>query len=185
MEELELSGFIRKYQPFSRKVRNSLYQLTDHFTLFHFAWIEDSSDDDESYFEKLSQGVRYKSWRGYAFEQVCLSHIGQLRAALGISGIITRAAAWKSESAAPGAQIDLLIDRDDNMVTLCEMKYSESEYVITKAIDSALRNQRGAFAAETGTRKGIQTALITPYGVKPGMYNHIVNHVITMDALFL
>ncbi|MDR0417714.1 MAG: ATP-binding protein, partial [Propionibacteriaceae bacterium] len=126
LEELELSGFIHRYEPYARKIRGSLFRLGDFFTLFHLAFIEGSRDNDPAYWQKTTQSQAYRTWRGYAFEQVCLSHLDQLRRALGIEAVIATAASWRSSSVKPGAQVDLLLDRADRVVTLCEMKFSES-----------------------------------------------------------
>jgi hypothetical protein len=134
LTELESSGFIRKYKPFGKKRKGSLYQLIDHYTLFYLAFIRGSEDSDKSYWLKVRETQGWRTWRGYAFEQVCLSHLDQLQRSLGVSGIITRAASWRSEESSPGAQIDLLIDRNDGVVTLCEMKYSDSEIALTKSM---------------------------------------------------
>ena len=132
LDDLELSGFIRKYNPFARKKKGMLYQLVDHFTLFHLAFIKGSSADDPDYWMKKHETQAFRIWRGYAFEQVCLSHVGQIKQALGIAGIITHVESWRSEQSDPGAQIDLLINRNDMVISLCEMKFSDAEFIITK-----------------------------------------------------
>jgi hypothetical protein len=195
LNELEMSGFIRKYKSFSKKRKGMLYQLVDHFSLFHRAFIKDSPDDETAYWSKLSESSRYKGWRGYAFEQVCLSHIRRIKAALGIDGIINQAASWRSEESSPGAaaersdvtskaQIDLLIDRNDGVISLCEMKYADEEYTLQKDEDAALRNRRNVFIAETGTKKAVQIVLVTPVGLSQGAYNQTVQAVVTAEDLF-
>jgi AAA+ ATPase superfamily predicted ATPase len=183
LSELEMSGFIRKYTPFSKKKKGSLYQLTDHYTLFYLAFIRGSQDNDGAFWQKTRETQRFRTWRGYAFEQVCLSHIDQIRRAVGVSGVITNVASWRSETAEPGAQIDLLIDRNDGVVTLCEMKYSDSDIAITKSMAENLRNKRNAFADETGTKKAVQIALVTPVGVKRTAYYDVAGTVVTMEDL--
>jgi AAA+ ATPase superfamily predicted ATPase len=183
LAELESSGFIRKYKPFAKKRKGSLYQLIDHYTLFYFAFIKGSEDSDKSYWLKMRETQAYRTWRGYAFEQVCLSHLEQIRYAVGISGIITRAASWRSEESDPGAQIDLLIDRNDEVVTLCEMKYSDSEIALTKSMAMNIRGKRNAFIHESGTKKAVHIALVTPIGLKRNMYYDIAQAVVTMSDL--
>jgi hypothetical protein len=184
LNELVLSGFIRTYKSFSKKKKGELYQLVDHFSLFYFAFIEDSPDDDVTYWHKMSEGVRYKSWRGYAFEQVCLAHVRQIRLALSIDGIISRSGAWRSEVVEPGAQIDLLLDRNDGLVTLCEMKFSETEYELTKRDDIALERKREVFVAETGTKKAVQIVMVTSSGLKRNSYYHTIQAEVTANDLF-
>jgi hypothetical protein len=133
LEELELSGFIRKYTPFARKKKGAIYQLIDHFTLFHLAFIKDSTIGDPDYWMKKRETQAFRTWRGYAFEQVCLSHVKQIQKAIGIAGVITNVESWRSERADPGAQIDLLINRNDRVISLCEMKFSDSEIVFANA----------------------------------------------------
>ncbi|MDR1791815.1 MAG: DUF4143 domain-containing protein, partial [Propionibacteriaceae bacterium] len=179
LNELETSGFIRSYTPYGRKRKGTLYQLVDHFTLFHLAFIERSQTSDSSYWLKASQTQAYRTWRGYAFEQICLAHLDQIRQALGIQGVIADVSAWRSYEVDPGAQIDLVLDRADRVVSLCEMKYSESALTITKALSQSLRQKRDAFLEETGTRKGVQVVLITPEGVKRGSHDDAVSAVVT------
>jgi hypothetical protein len=183
LTELESSGFIRKYTPFAKKRKGALYQLTDHFTLFHLAFIKGSEGLDKDYWLKMRETQKYRTWRGYAFEQVCLSHLEQIRRAVGVTGVITRAASWRSEESDPGAQIDLLIDRKDEVVTLCEMKYSDSELAITKGMASNIRNKRNAFISENSTKKAVHIAMITPIGLKRNRYYDIAQAVVTMREL--
>ncbi|MDR3224990.1 MAG: DUF4143 domain-containing protein [Clostridiales Family XIII bacterium] len=183
LAELEMSGFIRKYTPFAKKRKGALYQLVDHFTLFYLAFIKGSQDSDKSYWMKMRETQIYKTWRGYAFEQVCLSHIEQIRHAIGVSGVITHAAAWRSEHSDPGAQIDLLIERNDGVITICEMKYSDSEIAITKSMAANIRNKRTAFMEESCTKKAVHIALITPIGLRRNMYYDIAQSVVTMHDL--
>ena len=184
LEELELCGFIRKYIPFSRAKKGMLYQLVDHFTLFYIAFIKDSPTDDSYYWMKKRETQPFRVWRGYAFEQVCLSHVRQIIQEIGIAGVITHIESWRSEQSDPGAQIDMLINRNDNVISLCEMKYTDAEFSITKKYAQELRNKRIAFIEETGTKKAVQIALITPVGIKRNDYYDIVQAVVTSEGLF-
>jgi AAA+ ATPase superfamily predicted ATPase len=183
LDELEISGFIRKYTPFGKKKKGSLYQLVDYFSLFYLAFIRNSPDDDDAYWMKVSETARFKSWRGYAFEQVCLSHSKQIKRALGVSGVITSTSSWRSSETDPGAQIDLVIDRNDGVVTLCEMKYSDAAVSIDKSLADNLKNKRDAFLEEMPTKKAVQLALVTPLGVKRSQYYDTVQAIITGDDL--
>jgi len=183
LEDLELSGFIRKYAPFAKKNRGSIYQLIDHFSLFHLAFIEESPEEDIDYWLKKRETQAYNIWRGYAFEQVCLSHINQIQRAVGVAGVITHFESWKSESSDPGAQIDLLLNRNDGIVSLCEMRYSSSELSITKKLAQEINNKKNAFVNETATKKGIHIALVTPVGLKRNEYFDLVQSVVTMKDL--
>lgn len=185
LHALELSGFIRKYQAFPHKQNGALYQLIDNFSLFWFAFIHKKRPTNPHYWSQLHNTPKLNAWRGYAFEMACLRHIGQIEQSLGISGINTHVSSWKSRSSEPGAQIDLVIERDDRVVNLCEIKYAQSEFEIKKDYADSLRNKVAAFAFETGTRKTLFLTMISTYGVKRNQYAGQVRSEVTMDALFL
>jgi uncharacterized protein len=185
LNELEESGFIRKYVPFGKKMRNSLYQLVDFYTLFYLRFIKDAQFTDKNNWINAIDSPKQRAWSGYAFEQVCLYHIAQIKQALGISGIETNTSSWRSVTAKNGAQIDLVIERRDHVINLCETKFSISPYIIDKKYTAELRNKIGCFKAETGTRKSIFLTLITTFGLQAN--NHtagLVQNDITMDKLF-
>lgn len=182
LEELEQCGFVRKYRDFTKRTRGAVYQLVDPFTLFYLRFMEENGD--ERYWMSHLGDARYRAWSGLAFEMVCLSHVEQMKAALGVSGVSVGACAWHSEKADPGAQIDLLLDRADGVVNVCEMKFSQAEFAIDRAYDLALRNKLQAFAAETGTRKALHLTLVTTYGLARNQYAGIVQNELTLDDLF-
>jgi AAA+ ATPase superfamily predicted ATPase len=183
LTELELSGFIRKYKPFSRKKKMSLYQLSDFFANFYLTYMTENKANNENFWSEFSGSGRYRAWSGYSFEQVCLAHIPQIKQALGISGILTTISSWKSSSSEPGAQIDLILERSDNIINLCEMKYVVGEFVINKAYDKVLRNKQMAFENETKTKKRIHITLITTYGLRQNEYSGLVQSELTMEDL--
>jgi predicted AAA+ superfamily ATPase len=183
LDELELSGFIRRYKGFSKKERGAVYQLVDPYTLYYFNFIE--KNNDEHFWQKYSITPGHGSWSGYAFETVCLLHIAQIKEAIAAKYVIANTAAWKSEHSKPGAQIDLVIDREDNIVDLCEMKYTNTEFQIDSNYGKALRRKRAVFLAETKTRKALHTVLVTTYGLLPGEHSAEVQVVVTMDDLFV
>jgi len=185
LEELELSGFIRKYSPFARVKKGMLYQLIDHFTLFYIAFMKGSFIDDPDYWMKKRETQAYRIWRGYSFEQVCLAHVKQIVRSIGVAGVIIHVESWRSEHSDPGAQIDLLINRNDRVISLCEMKYSDVEFSVTKKIAEELRNKRNIFIEETGTKKAVQIALITPVGIKRNAYIDIIQSLITTKDLLI
>ena len=185
LKELELSGFIREYYPYGRKRKGSLFQLCDPFILFHYNWMSGRKQGHEGYWSAMAGSGAYNAWSGYAFEQVCLAHIPQIMQALSIAGVLTSCSAWSSaDPDSDGAQVDLVIDRADNVVNLCEMKYSNTEYTVGKKEDIALRNKRGAFQRETRTRKAVHLTLVTTYGLKPGMYSSVFRSSVCMEDLF-
>ena len=183
--ELIISGFVREYRAFGKKKRDSLYQLVDPFTLFCLRFGTKRAVYTADFWLRFCTTPAHSSWAGYAFEILCLLHIQQIRKALGISGVMTAIYSWRSKSYDPGAQIDLVIERGDQVINLCEMKYSSSEYIIDKAEDLNLRNKRSAFIAETSTRKAAHTTMITTYGLRRNPYQAGIPFEITLDEMFL
>jgi hypothetical protein len=184
LEELELCGFIRRYQHFSKKRKDAIYQITDAFTLFYHRFLEDYTRNDSNFWSNSLAGGGHNAWSGYAFEQVCLAHESQIKHALGIAGVASNTAAWRSITVSQGAQIDLVIDRADQVINLCEMKYSLREYEITKAYHDRLEAKVRAFAEETRTTKALHTTFVTTYGVKHNKYWSAVQSEVTMQDLF-
>jgi uncharacterized protein len=185
LEELEVSGFIKKYLPFDKKSKSSLYQLTDPYSLFYHKFIKDSKAIGDNTWINLMDSSKYRAWSGYAFEYVCMSHIENIKKALSIQGVYSEISSWVSRNPEKGTQIDLLIDRKDNVITVCEIKFSNDEYEITKSYANDLRNKLNLFKSESKTRKTIFLAMITTFGVKTNQYSlGLVQNSITMDALF-
>jgi hypothetical protein len=124
---------------------------------------------------------------GRAFERVCLWHIPQIKDALGIEGIACSVYSWyvRGTDSAKGAQIDLLLQRADNVISLCEMKFAEDDYSISSAEGENLRRRRTRFIEETGTKDAVQYVLVTTYGLSQGKHSHLIQRTITMDKLFL
>jgi hypothetical protein len=182
--ELELCGFIRIYKAFGKKERHSLFQLSDFFTLFYFNFMKDKSFNDEHYRTNFIENARHRAWSEYAFEQVCLAHLPQIKRKLGISGILTSTFSWQGRESGKGAQIDLLIDRNDKVMNLCEMKFAGEPFVIDKRYDENLRNKRAVFRQETKTNKALHLTLITTYGVFHNEYWSGIQSEVTMDDLF-
>ena len=185
LDELEESGFIRKYAPFGKKTRSSLYQLVDFYVLFYLRFIKDATLYDENNWLNAIDNPKYRAWSGYAFEQVCLSHSPCIKKALGISGIQTMTSSWRSSSSESGAQIDLIIDRRDQIVNLCEIKFSINPYSIDKKYAETLRNKIGVFKQETGTRKSVFLTFIATFGLIPNQYSMgLVQNDFDMSILF-
>ncbi len=184
LNELEESGFIRRYIPFGKISRNSLYQLCDFFSLFHIKFLKGQKTFDKNHWLRMIDNPKHRAWSGYAFEQVCLTHIPQIKKALGISGVETATSSWKSKKTKDGAQIDLVIDRRDGVINLCEMKFSINSFTIDKKHDAELRNKVGTFKSETQTRKSVFLTTVTTFGLQPNAYSGNVQSDLNMDALF-
>ena len=184
IDELITSGFVREYLSFGKKKRDRIYQIVDPFTLFYLRFCKKRNTYSTDFWLRFCTTSAHASWAGYAFEILCLLHIPQIRKALGISGVMTEIYSWKSKVHDPGAQIDLVIDRGDNVINLCEMKYASSEYIIDKDYDRNLRNKRAAFTIETRTRKAAHTTMVTSYGLKKNKYQAGILFEVTLDELF-
>lgn len=187
LENLEYCGFIRKYNCIGMKAKNALFQLMDNYTLFYYKFIKDSYINDAQYWTKITGKPEYNTWCGLAFERVCLQHVEQIKAKLGIQGVITTVYSWSvtGSKEKPGAQIDLLIDRSDDVINLCEIKYSKAPFQITNTIDASLQNKRERFIQETGTEKAVHLTMITTMGLSDNPYAWDVQSVVTMDDLFV
>jgi hypothetical protein len=184
LNELEESGFIRKYVPFGKKLRNSLYQLVDFYSLFYLRFIKSSHLVDLPNWLTFLDSPDYRAWSGYAFEQICLYHLPQIKQALGISGVQTSVSSWRSLETGNGAQVDLVIERRDQIINLCEMKFSINAFTIDNKYAEELRNKISMFKQETGTRKSVFLTLITTYGLNANSYASLAQNSLTMNALF-
>jgi AAA+ ATPase superfamily predicted ATPase len=183
LEELEQCGFIRKYQSYEKKAKYPIYQLIDFYTLFYLRFIH-SNAVGKYFWTSMTDNARHRAWNGYAFELVCLMHEKQIKQKLGISGILTYVSSWRSLKTSPGAQIDLVIDRNDSLINLCEIKYANDEFIIDKKYAEILRNKKDVFIRETKTRKAVHLTLITPYGVKRNEYYGWIQSEVKMEDLF-
>ena len=184
LEELEQCGFIRSYYGFGKNHRDKIFQLVDLFSLFYLNFIKDRNNIDENYWTNNFGTPKHNSWQGYAFEQVCLWHIPQIKHKLGISSITTNYSSWRSTNSEISAQIDLVIDRNDHVINICEMKYSKDEYLISKELNDNLRKKYASFINETKTRKTVHTTMITTFGVKYNQYRGNIQSEVKMDDLF-
>ena len=187
IDELQHSGFITAYLPFGKMKKDSLYRLTDEFSLFYFQFMENNRFGGVNVWQQLSKTQPYITWAGYAFESICLKHIIQIKKALGISGIFSTASSYfkKGTKEEKGIQYDLLIDRNDHTITLCEIKFYGAEFTIDKATAMEYRNKMATFKETTKTRKQTFLTMITTFGLKQNQYSlGLVDASLTMDDLF-
>jgi len=184
LRELEQSGFIRRYEGYGKKRRDALYQLTDPFTLFHLRFIRDSGTTNAQYWSAYTDNGGHRAWTGYAFEQVALAHIEQIKRKLQIGGVLSRQYSWRSREAKPGVQIDLAIDRNDGVINLCEMKYCRDEYEIDSIYEKQLRRRMEVFRRETGTKSALHTTFVTTYGLVQNEHASQVQSIVTMEDMF-
>jgi hypothetical protein len=178
------SDFVQRYTPYGAK-ESERYKLIDNFSLFWLKYIERSAHDATFMTDHATSDI-LSAWRGVAFEEVCLQHIDALRHALGISGVKTEVSAWsvRGDDTTPGAQIDLLINRADNVVNLCEMKFSSTAYQIDKEEEQKLRRRIERLKETLSPKQTVHLTLVTTYGVAPGLHSGVVQKSVTMDDLF-
>jgi AAA+ ATPase superfamily predicted ATPase len=184
LEELEQCGFIRIYNDFDRKIRNRIYQLIDFYSLFYLNFIHNEKQIGSNYWTTQIDNPKYRAWTGYSYEQVCMWHIQQIKSKLGISGVTTQIYSWRSRDAKNGAQIDLLIKRNDRITNVCEIKFSNKEFTIDKKYDEILQNKKYTFIEETQLRDAVHLTLISTYGVKHNAYWNNIQSEIVMNDLF-
>jgi uncharacterized protein len=209
LKELEESGFITAYIAFQKTENESIYKLSDEYSLFYIKFVEKPKDTGKGAWLRQFGTPSYQSWSGFAFESVCQKHTTQIKRALGIEGVLTQLSAWryvpdkgeqgahdKGEQGAhdkrtqstpdkgtQGAQIDLLIDRQDRCINVCEIKFTNAEFVIDKKYASEIDNKVNVFRARTKTRKTLFPTMITSYGTKKNEYylGRIQNEVVMND----
>ena len=181
--ELEQCGFIREYMAYNKNSYGKLYQVIDPFVLFHNTLIERAKVTDWMHFNGTPA---YYTWSGYAFETVCLNHTDQIKYVLGIGGISAKVYSWQGKAAGirSGAQIDMLIDRADNTINICEMKYTEAPFVIDEHYNNVLINKRELFREAAKTRKALTIIMISASGVRRSGYYDILQRSISGDELF-
>jgi AAA+ ATPase superfamily predicted ATPase len=185
LEELIQSGFVDYIVPPQKAVKDTVYRLSDEYSLFYLKFIKNNKLPSKSTWTHLTSSHAYKVWSGFAFETICLKHIRQIKAALGISDVSTSQSQWSFKSTLKGAQIDLFIDRADQSVNVCELKFWNDEFEITKSYATTLETKMLAFAKETKTRKALFLTFISTYGVKSN--THAINlgvKNIVLDDLF-
>ncbi len=191
LENLVRCDFLRRYAAFGKSERNALYQLTDLFSLFHLRFVADNNGQDQQFWSNMRENPSRVAWRGYAFEQVCLHHIPQIKEAIGIKAVLSNVCSWscptftdKDGNQWQGTQIDLLIDRRDQVINICEMKYANDRYIIDKDYEEKLRRRLSTFQHLTRTRKALHLTFVTTYGLSRNAYCGNVQAEVTMDDLF-
>lgn len=187
LEDLENCDFIRSYTCFGKKKRDTVYQLLDNFTLFHFKFLAKRPTDERYWSNQVNTPSR-NAWCGLAFERVCLQHTAQIKSKLGISGVLTEVHSWycraDEDKGLFGSQADLLIVRRDQVINVCELKYASADYAFAKKDDEAMRRKISDIQTATGTRYAIHPTLVTTYGMRKSQYWGTVQAVIVADDLF-
>ncbi len=185
LADLEECGFVRLARPIGGK-NGGVYQLVDDFSLFYLQFVKRCQSRDGDYWTDAVSSETKNNWRGLAFERLCLAHVRQIKFALGISGVHTDVYSWRTEPTdeSRGAQVDLLIDRKDGIVNLCEMKYSREKYAISKDEHDRLQNRVAAFGRIAGRGKSVHLTMVTTCGLVHNKYWNDVQSEVVLDDLF-
>lgn len=187
IKALVKSDLIISYYNFKGSNKEAYYKLTDLFCLFYLNFVRKHPTTNRTFWQDNQNSPKLNAWRGLAFEDVCFVHQNEIRSALGISGVHTEIYPWRSEegTASKGAQIDMIIDRADRVINICEMKFSIGEFTIDKNYDSSLRNKIATVTELTKGKRNPQMTLITTYGLKENQYSGRIQRMVTMDDLFM
>jgi hypothetical protein len=179
------SDFVMRYSPYEKSNKVVCYKLVDNFCLFWLKYVEPHLNSPHFMTDHATSDI-LRAWHGIAFEEVCCQHIPCIKRALGIEGVHTSVSAWtvKGTEEHEGAQIDLLIIRNDNVVNLCEMKFAGKEYVIDQEEEAKLRHRIEALKSTLSSKQVVHLTMVTTYGVAYGKYSGIVQKQVTLDDLF-
>jgi len=181
LQELIESGFVSQYLPFGKKTKLSLYRLSDEYSIFYLKFIHESKAKSSGAWQHQMNGRSYTSWSGFAFETLCLKHVEQIRYALGVGAVYSEHSSWHNEN----AQVDLVIDRSDNVINLCEIKFTKAPFTITKKYASELINKTNEFMKSHNYRKSLFTTMITVHGLVQNQHSlQVVTNSISADSLF-
>lgn len=185
LAELESCGLIGRNIDIRKKSNGEYIKLVDFYTLFYFKYLKNRRGADPHYWTNYLADPAHRAWCGYAFERLCMAHIGQIKQKLGIAGVITNIYAFRSTRQKGGAQIDMVIDRRDDTINLCECKYANKAYALTAQDAADLERRKDVFLQETGTKKSIHMTMITANGLAHNAYRNDIQGEITLDDLFL
>ena len=185
LRALEASDFIELYKPFENSKRNMMYRLVDPFCLFYLDQVE-NRNRGENFWRDNENLPQLRTWRGRAFENACLKHVSQIKTAMGVGGVSSNNSSWTMQGMddQKGMQIDLVIERSDRVVNLCEMKFVNTEFEVTSDYDRTLRNRLYWMTGHISPRLNVQMTLVTTYGLKYGIHSGVFQRVVTLDSLF-
>ena len=185
LNELEECGFIQFQLPFSNKKREGLYRLVDEYSFFYHHFVMRNSSKGQ--FISIYNTPKVRSWMGISFETLCMKHIDNIKYALGISGVYTKINSYylPARTGSPGFQIDLIIDRADNIINICEMKFYGDVITFSQKDGDTIRERKVKFQSHTNTKKNVMVLFISPFGVKDNKYSlSVIDQSVSIDALF-
>lgn len=180
LEELRQCGFVRSFRSFTGKSRDAVFVLSDAFSLFHFKFLASNVRREPGFWTRTLDTAAHDSWMGGAFERICLSHDRQIKTALGIGGVAASVRSWRGAD----AQIDMIIDRSDGIVDICEMKYTREPYALDEREWQAIERRKAAFRAASKTKKAIHVVMVAAAGLRRNSWSGEVQYVLTLDDLF-
>jgi hypothetical protein len=172
LTELEQSDFILSVPPFNKKKKDILYRLVDNYSLFYLKFMEGKRKSGEGSFISLEHTPVWKTWCGYAFENICFMHLQQMKMVMGIAAVHTEAGSYiqKAGNENKGVQVDMLIDRADNIINVCEMKFYDAPFTITKKYAAELRNKRAIVRMVAPSKRSIFITMVTCFGILENSY---------------
>ena len=187
LNALQSSDLIVRYLPFGESKRNEMYKLSDNFCCFTLRFMDKMQKGDSQYWQKNYTSSKLNAWRGLAFEELCFAHISQIKKALGISGVSSTQSGWILQGTVEtkGTQLDLLIERGDNVVNLCEIKYYSKPYIIDKSYDTTLRDRLQTLIEHLPSKKTVHLTFISTFGLQQNEYSGQIQSQVLLDDLFV
>jgi len=185
LEDLVYCDLIRKNIVREKEIKSkdAIYQLCDFFCLFYLNFV-DRAKIETDYWAHHINTPEVNTWMGLTYERICMAHIPQIKRALRIDGISTLNYSWRSKTSKPAVQIDIIIERADRIVNVCEVKYSQDRYELDKSEYDKINRRRNTFIKETGLRHTSWLTMITTEGLTKGMYSEMIQSQVTLDDLF-
>ncbi len=187
IENLIDCGFIKSLHPFGKKNKDTVFRIIDFYSIFYLKYIVGNIDDKNNSWQNLATTPGHSTWMGYAFENICLTHLRPIHTELGIAGVFTNVSSFyfKANDELPGAQVDIVIDRNDGIIHLCEAKFTNTEFVLNKEYNQALRRKRLVFQTVTKTKKMVVTTLFSTYpAIQNKYYNEEIHSEVNLESLF-
>ena len=184
LRTLIVSDFITPYVNYAHTERHTYYRLTDMFSLFYVYFMDKRHSSNSTFWQNNVSSPSLNAWRGFSFEAVAFQHIQQIKRALGVLAVQTEVSSWRSDRVVDGAQIDMVIDRADRVINLCEMKFCTDDFSVDASYDKELRHKMTVFAEETKSKSSLHMTLVTTYGLASSPYSGRFQNVIIMDDLF-
>jgi uncharacterized protein len=185
IDELIAAGFISALPAWGNQTKETAYLLSDEFSHFYWTWMAQSKNGKA--WSEVASSRRWNPWCSYAFESLCLKHIDAIKQALGIGAVETTMSAWRCQprtESKEGAQIDLIIDRADRCINLCEMKFSQDRFAIDKHVSLQLARKQRIFQLRTQTKKTLFLTMITAHELKQNSYAEQIPCQVILEELF-